>query len=161
MDPITQLLERQRITQVIHDYCRQIDDCRPASVAALFAPDAVFVTSAGRNGAARGRTAIEERVRKLLSSFEATSHHVSNISIDFQGPEQATAYTYLFAWHRFTTARPDGYLWGRYDDRFERTEAGWAIAERTLLIAGEYDFPFRWVPVPGRGPGPQRSSKIS
>jgi hypothetical protein len=76
----------------------------------------------------------------LDTIFRATSHHVSNIQIAFEGPDAATGVTYLYAWHRYRDDSPDGELWGRYHHRFRRTDSGWRIAELVLRAAGSRDF---------------------
>jgi uncharacterized protein (TIGR02246 family) len=143
---VRELADRELIRDVIHAYCRHVDRQEASSVAELFTDDATFVTTAGRHGTAVGRAAIQDRMTLLLSTFEATSHHVSNTAIRFADPDLADAETYLFAWHRFPGERPDGYLWARYIDRFVRDGDSWRIAERTLKVVGERDFPFAWVP---------------
>ena len=76
----------------------------------------------------------------LEQRFAATSHHVSNIQLTFEGPDRARGITYLYAWHRYRDGSPDGELWGRYHHRFERTAAGWRIAGLVLTAAGAKDF---------------------
>ena len=76
----------------------------------------------------------------LEQRFAATSHHVSNIQLTFEGPDHARATTYLYAWHRYRDGSPDSELWGRYHHRFERTAAGWRIAGLVLTAAGAKDF---------------------
>jgi len=75
-----------------------------------------------------------------LWTFAATSHHVSNIQITFEGADQARSVTYLYAWHRYVDGSPDGELWGRYRHRFTRTDPGWRISELLLQAAGMVDF---------------------
>lgn len=146
MDPLSTLIERQAIIDLIHEYSRLVDESRPDGVAALFTPDCVFRSTSGKNGTARGRDAVRDRMHLLLSTFSATSHHVSNIQITFASPDRAQGLVYLFAWHDFTKERPVGYLWGRYSDVYERTAEGWRIAERSMHVTGHKDFPFGWLP---------------
>ena len=115
-------------------------------MAGLFTEDAVFSTSTGQRGTATGRSAIEARLGVLLATFEATSHHVSNVVFAFDGPDTADVETYLFAWHRFRGDRPDGYLWARYVDRVVRDGDRWRFASRTLQVVGKHAFPFGWIP---------------
>lgn len=141
-----QLVDREQLRDLVTAYCRHIDRGEPAAVAALFTVDGRFASSTGRNGIACGRQQIAARVETLLSTFEATSHHVSNVTFLSLDREGAELETYLFAWHRFPGDRPDGYLWGHYLDRAVRTADGWRLAERTLTVVGEHDFPFGWIP---------------
>jgi ketosteroid isomerase-like protein len=135
-----ELIDRHELEQLVYAYCRHFDDNEPDAVAALFTDDAVvdygpeFPNIVGAAAIAGGiRAGLEER-------FAATSHHVSNIQIDFDGPDCATGVTYLYAWHRYRDGSPDGELWGRYHHRFQRVAAGWRIAALRLTAAGAQDF---------------------
>jgi hypothetical protein len=72
--------------------------------------------------------------------FEATSHHISNISVDFDGTDAATAVAYVYAWHRYRDGSPDGHLWAQYHTRLLRTPEGWRFSEMVLKAAGTVDF---------------------
>lgn len=141
------LADRLEIVDLVHAYAEAVDDRRDGDVAALFTQDCVFRAFAGPKGEARGRDAVEVLVGRLLGTFRATSHHVSNTRLELIGPDGATGRTSLYAWHAFNDERPDGILWGRYVDRFQRVDGAWRIAERELRIAGEQDFPFAWIPM--------------
>jgi len=146
MDALSALVDRQSIVDLVHDYARLVDDGRADAVADLFTEDCTFRSTRGRNGTSTGRDAVRERMHLLLSTFAATSHHVSNIQVTFTGPDRAEGLTYLYAWHDFTDDRPVGHLWARYVDVFQRTPTGWRIAERSLHVTGEKDFAFGWLP---------------
>ncbi len=147
MDPFERTADRLAIQDVVHAYAEGVDDGDREAVAALFTDDCVFRAFAGPKGTAEGRAAVEVLLGRLLGTFRATSHHVSNLRLDFVGDDEATGRTSLHAWHAFVDDRPDGLLWGRYVDRFVRTPDGWRLAERELRIAGERDFPFAWIPM--------------
>ncbi len=146
LDPVTRLLDRQALLDLVHDYCRHVDDNDPAAAAALFTEDAVFITSRGARGTVHGRAQVQDRLALLLSTFVATSHHASGTRVRFLDDDSAVGVTYLLAWHRFAEDRPDGILWAQYHDRWARTPDGWRIAERTLRVTGEQSFPFGWQP---------------
>jgi uncharacterized protein (TIGR02246 family) len=141
--------DRAAITDLITAYAQGIDDQRAEDVAGLFTQDCVFRVFEGEKGRAEGRAGVATMVRRLLSTFRATSHHVSNIRIELAGPDEAIATTYLHAWHRFADDRPDGLLWARYEDRVVRQEGRWLFARRTLRVVGEQDFAFPWIVTPG------------
>lgn len=96
-------------------------------------------------GVARTPEEVRVLVDRLTSTFTATSHHVSNTRIAFDGPDRARGVTYLHAWHRFTEERPDGILWGRYHDVFKRRDNAWLFRTRVLRVTAEQDFPFTWL----------------
>ena len=162
-DALELLATRLDVVDLLHAYCRAVDDNDPDAVAALFTQDCVYATSRGRNGVTRGRGAVAERVALLLSTFSATSHHVTNAVVTPESADRALSVCSLYAWHRFLDDRPDGLLWARYHDVVVRTADGWRIAERTLRVHGQQDFPFGWLPPEPprggpRGPSAQRSA---
>lgn len=134
------VLDRQELEGLIHTYCERFDRNDPEGVAELFASDATIDYGPDATPI-EGRDAIAPTIAiGLANTFAATSHHVSNIQIAFDGPDDAHSLTYLYAWHRYRDGSPDGYLWGRYLHRFVRTEDGWRIAELVLQAAGTIDF---------------------
>lgn len=153
---LRRLLDRQAIIDVIHAYCRHVDLVRPADIAALFTSDCTVDYGPGLGEATIGAVELERRLASGLPRFAATSHHVSNIEIDFDsgtddvdgsGADTATSVTYLLAWHRYADDRPDATLYARYHDRFVRTADGWRIAERVLRVAGNEHFDVEWHPI--------------
>jgi hypothetical protein len=146
-DQLQLLLDRQAITDVIHAYCRNVDLVVPAAIVALFTADCVVDYGAGMGAPSHGAAELEQRLARGLPRFAATSHHVSNIEITFDGHDAADTITYLYAWHRFDDGRPDAHLWARYHDHFVRTAEGWRIAERQLRVAGQEAFDVAWHPI--------------
>jgi ketosteroid isomerase-like protein len=137
---VSDILDRQAITDLIHAYCNYFDRNEPAEVAALFTPEAI-VDYGPEAATIVGADAIASTIAVgLEQTFAATSHHVSNIQITLEGADHARSVSYLYAWHRYVDGSPDGELWGRYLHRFARTEAGWRIAELVLQAAGTVDF---------------------
>lgn len=134
MDPLDQLVQRQAIIDVMHAYCRCADQNHNDEQAALFAEDGV--ADWGR-GELRGRAEISAFLAQALSKYAATSHHVSNIEIDFVDDDHATATSYVIAWHRHVDDELEDFtLLGRYDDEWVRTAEGWRFARRGLRSAG-------------------------
>jgi ketosteroid isomerase-like protein len=154
---VRELTDRQAITDLIHAYCDYFDRNEPQAVAALFTADA-SVDYGPETETIVGADAIATTIAiGLEQTFAATSHHVSNIRLTFDGADRARSVAYLYAWHRYRDGSPDGELWGRYRHRFVRTEDGWRIAELVLEAAGSVDFHrVRMHPIgrrepPGRG----------
>jgi len=134
------LLDKAAIADVIHAYCFHFDRAEPEAVVALFTGDAVVDYGPGLP-AITGHDEIGGTVsRGLAELFEATSHHVSNIVIRFEGPERASSVCYLYAWHRYRDGRPDSELWAQYHHDWRRTPEGWKIARLVLRAAGMEDF---------------------
>jgi hypothetical protein len=139
-DVLQELLDRQAITDLIHAYCHHFDRNEPDEVAALFSADAK-IDYGPEAAPIFGADAIAPTIAiGLERTFAATSHHVSNIRITFEGADVASSVTYLYAWHRYVDGSPDGELWGRYLHSFVRTDAGWRISRLVLQATGMLDF---------------------
>ena len=149
-DAVRQLIDRQAITDVIHEYCRNVDLYRLAVVAALFTDDCL-VDYGPTLGSATGAREVASTLAAGLVRYRATSHHVSNVQLAFDGPDRATGVTYVYAWHRMRNGRPDAHLWAQYHDVFVRCGVEWRIAERRLKVAGQAAFDIGWAPI-GREP---------
>ena len=137
---LQEILDRQAIAGLIHAYCRHFDRNEPKALARLFTADA-RVDYGPEFPDLVGRPAIEQGVaRGLETLFAATSHHVSNIEIAFDGPDAARSDCYLYGWQRYCDGRPDGELWASYHPRLVRTAEGWRIALLVLSAAGARSF---------------------
>lgn len=143
MDPSTalrHLIDKDAIAGLIHAYCYHFDRNEPDAVAALFASDAV-VDYGPETPDLHGMAAIRKAVAAgLQNTFAATSHHVSNIEIQFDTPDTASGICYLYAWHRYRSGAPEGELWAQYHHAFVRLAEGWRISRLVLKAAGTRDF---------------------
>ena len=137
---LRELADRQAITDLIHGYCLHFDDNEPEAVAALFTVDATVDYGPESETIVGSATIATTIAVGLEKTFAATSHHVSNIQIGFDGPDRAHATTYVYAWHRYVDGSPDGELWGRYLHEFVRTPDGWRICSLLLQATGMVDF---------------------
>lgn len=138
-DALQRLVDRQAITELIYRYCECFDRGDAVGVADLFTPDAVVDYNPDTPDISGDRIA-ETIAVGLREIFAATSHHVSNILIDFDGTDEARSLSYVDAWHRYHSGAPDGLLWGRYLHRYRRTAGGWRITALLLQAAGTRDF---------------------
>ncbi|MEV6592600.1 nuclear transport factor 2 family protein [Streptomyces acidicola] len=136
---LADLVETEKIQRLLFDYAYHLDMNHPDEIAGLFTEDCYV--SYGPGFGAEGRAAYRETLGGIGSFFAATSHHVSNIVVDF-GPDRTTATvrSVLHAWHRYTRDRPDGHFFGQYHDELVRTEKGWRFARRELRASGVVDF---------------------
>ncbi|MBM3676374.1 MAG: nuclear transport factor 2 family protein [Actinobacteria bacterium] len=140
-DGIRELLDRIEVADLVHRYCRHFDENDPEALGGLFVEDATIDYGPGFPTIHGGPAAIAEILAVgLRDLFAATSHHVSNFEIWFDGPDRASSVCYVYAWHRYVDGRPDGELWGRYRHTYRRTDAGWRIATLRLEEAGSKDF---------------------
>ncbi|MEX0343498.1 MAG: nuclear transport factor 2 family protein [Rhizobiaceae bacterium] len=134
------LIDKSDISDLIHAYCFHFDRAEHDAVIDLFTGDALIDYGPDvppMSGQSEFGPMIE---RGLTDLFAATSHHVSNITIRFDGPDAATSTCYLYAWHRYRDRPETSELWGQYHHTFRRTAAGWKISRLVLCAAGTENF---------------------
>jgi 3-hydroxyacyl-CoA dehydrogenase/ketosteroid isomerase-like protein len=125
---------RLAIVRLLHRYCAMLDAMELELVHELFTDDCLVVYGDDERMQSRGAANLAQSLRRL-GRFARTSHHLSNVEIDFDGPDTARGRSYVLAWHQ----RPDGgsqTLYAQYHDRFVRTAGGWRIAERRQFTNG-------------------------
>ena len=145
MDVVWEYRNRLLIEAVLCDYCRGVDALDHDLIVGLFAEDAEFDFGFGR--VHKGPTGVYRQISSNLSgTYSHTSHHISNIQIEFQGRNRATSRCYFMAWHRQLDDGATRRLYGRYFDDLALSDSGWKITRRRLLMAGEEGYP----PVPGQ-----------
>ncbi len=128
---IQELLDIHAIEQLMVHYADRIDANDPEGAAACYTEDGT-----GKYwGTFQGRQEISEVLSVILSMFSATSHHLSNMKINIEG-DQATAMSYVYAFHRMADTDEPLHYWGRWVDRFKRTDEGWLFAEREVVGVG-------------------------
>lgn len=145
------LHDQKAITELLHAYCRGVDSIDESILSSIFTSDCVVDYGPGMGGPRAGSESVVGGLLAGLPRFAATHHQISNIEISSDGPDRAVGVTYVTAWHRFDDGRPDAVLMGQYHDRFRKTDAGWRIAERSLLVAGQQHFDIEWRMIPRRG----------
>lgn len=120
---------RDSALTVLHRYVDRIDSGDVDAVAALFLPEATYDFMGSER---QGRDRIAARLRRSLSEFDRTSHHVSNALVEVTGTK-ATVTASLYAYHlRKQTGEP-WHFWGRYVQRLVRDEGRWAIEQMQLI----------------------------
>jgi 3-phenylpropionate/cinnamic acid dioxygenase small subunit len=131
---------RRAIEGVLLDYCECVDALDYDGIADLFTEDAEFDMGFGR--VSRGRQGVYQQMNpRLGTEYTHTSHHLSNVRIEFEGRDRARARSYVMAWHRQASDGRERKLFGRYFDELVLTDAGWKIRRRRLLAAGEDGYP--------------------
>ena len=131
---VSQLQDRAEITEAMFRYARATDWNEPERHRTVFVDECVFASP--HSGDIHGVDGVVDWMENVLPRFDATQHLISNVSIEFTGPDEATAVSYVRAWHRYVADRPDLVLWGEYHDRWVRADDGWRIAERRVRSAG-------------------------
>ena len=128
------LLDEREIVQLATRYCRALDTKDWPLL------DEVFVGDATADLAAPsplvGIEAIRARIRTALEHLDVSQHLVGNHEVSVEG-DDATHRCYLQAQHVRRAASGAGVNYivaGRYEDRLTRTDAGWRIVHRTLVV---------------------------
>ncbi len=129
------LEDRAAIADQMFRYARATDWFEPENHRDVFAKACVFASP--HSGDIHGVDAVVDWMSRVLAQFEATQHLISNIAVTFTSETDATAISYVRAWHRFLDrSKPDMILWGEYHDRWELIDGTWRIRERRVLEAG-------------------------
>ena len=127
------LLDERAIVGVALRYCRALDTKDWEALRDVFVPDA---TGDLGGGATRiGADEIIARISKALSLLDESQHLVGNHEVVVDG-DTATHRCYLQAQHvrKDAVDGPNYIVAGRYEDEFVRTEAGWRIKYRRLVV---------------------------
>lgn len=135
---VQKLVDQDAIRRVIYDYAHFLDLNETEQLLALFTPDCrvAYGPEHGADGTDAYREVLQSDKVGIGAFFAGTSHHVSNVVIDFVDDDTARVRSVLYAWHRYNRPRPDGVVMGQYHDIVVRTKEGWRIRLRELQHAG-------------------------
>jgi hypothetical protein len=135
MSAAWQAAARDAIRELVASYTHHGDGGRFDDFCALFAADGVLDLGDGRVLA--GREAIHAFVTGTGSSVRSSGerafirHHVSSVQITLDDPDHAHGASYFFV---VTQRGPDH--WGRYRDRYLRSDDRWLFAHRRVRVDG-------------------------
>lgn len=136
-DPISLLLDRAEISDVVHRYARAIDLLDAELFRSCFTErvDIDFSSMGAGRHAAIAVDAWIEQVYAGMGGFDATHHVSSNHMHELRG-DRATCVSYLVAEHfLFEDAGERSLtLGGHYTNQLVRTPAGWRICASTLTV---------------------------
>lgn len=141
MTELEKLVEQQAIERMMFEYSYALDMNEPDTLAALFVEDCE-VTYAPNFGAT-GMEAYKKTLEGIGTFFRGTSHHNSNIVVDFVGPTEANVRSIVLAIHRYTKERPDGILYGQYFDTVVKDGGQWKFKRRELRTTLTTDYHVR------------------
>jgi 3-phenylpropionate/cinnamic acid dioxygenase small subunit len=124
-------MDRAEIVDVTLRYCRALDARDYDALDDVFTPEA----RADLMEELEGREAIKVRVRRALEPLDRTQHLVGNHQVEVNG-DRATCSSYLQSQHvrREAEGGPNFIVAGQYEDRLVRTQEGWRIEFRRLLV---------------------------
>ena len=149
---LQELVDRQEISDVLIAYCCALDKMDLPAIVALFTQDCLVDYGPDKRLQSRGSSALAESLERMWR-WSRTSHHLSNIQIQFEKSDSSSTVSYVLAWHE----RPDGStatIMGQYHDRLVREIEGWRIKERRMVMNGcDVGFtvninPFERIPAP-------------
>ena len=140
---LEELVAREEIRNALVRYTRGVDRADLDLVRSVFHDDAhIQFPESLHQGSLDG---FMNFARHELPRFQRTRHTITNVQIDFDGPDVAFVETYLHADHQGTEAHHWKTrmieLWARYLDQFERRDGVWKIARRELVTEWMYRYP--------------------
>jgi ketosteroid isomerase-like protein len=135
---IRRLADGEAIRRVLFDYAYHLDMNHPNNLVDLFVDDCEVTY--GPNFGATGKEAYAKTLEGIGTYFVGTSHHVSNIVIDYVSDDEVKVRSILYAWHRYTKERPDSHVYGQYHDVLVRVGGDWKFKRRELRVTGHKDF---------------------
>lgn len=138
MTAAERLLEERAIERMMYDYSYHLDMNQPVEMAALFVEDCEV--SYAPNFGASGMEAYKKTLDGIGTFFRGTSHHNSNIVIDFVSDDEANVRSIVLAIHRYTRERPDGILYGQYFDTVVKDGGRWKFKRRELRTTMTTDY---------------------
>lgn len=126
--------DERQINAVLIAYCRLLDVMDLESLSQLFTEDCFVDYGPDPRLQSSGADALAKSLQRMWR-WTNTSHHLSNVYIEFDGRDAADVQSYVHAWHK----RADGTtatILGQYVDRFVRRGDRWLIARRRMLMNG-------------------------
>jgi 3-phenylpropionate/cinnamic acid dioxygenase small subunit len=149
---LSRLVDRTAISELLYDYAYCVDSNRVDQLLGLFVEDCAVAY--GTTFGAHGRSELRGLMSGIPDYFAATSHHISNITVSFNGPDHADLRAVVYAWHRYVEPKPDAVWLGYYQDRVLRTDDGWRISSLEMQTTGssnhhlpvKFQIPFERLP---------------
>lgn len=126
---ISNLIDKQEITEVIYRLSRGLDRCDEALLRSCYHEDATDDHGIFKGGVSD----FFPWVLEVLHGMVGTMHSIANILVTLHAPDAAKAESYFTAYHRLSG--PDGapldmIAGGRYLDKFIRRAGQWRIIHR-------------------------------
>ena len=130
--------DERAIERIVFDYAYYLDMNMPEKMIPMFVEDCEV--SYAPNFGAKGIDEYAKTLDGIGTFFSATSHHVSNVCIDFVNEAEATVRAVVLAIHRYTRERPDGILYGQYHDVVVKQDGQWKFKTRILKTTMTTDY---------------------
>ena len=132
-DAVQRLLDKQAIAEVLYRRARAGDRADAELAHTCYHPGATE-----RHGEFDGEAAdFIDRVSftrpREGNPMKGMLHVVTNVLVDFKGPDEAFVEAYHVAWCQMVDGT-DAVIGGRYLDTFARRDGKWAIAHRDVIF---------------------------
>jgi len=128
--------DRAAIHRLLVDYGRTLDARDFDGFAALFARDGIYVAGGGGgselSGAQAGETMRRVFAENALGFAEPNYHLFFNETVDFTGPDGATASSQSLYMVPGEDGTPHAAMMARYDDELVRESGRWKFARRVV-----------------------------
>jgi hypothetical protein len=138
---LDEMRSREVIRETLHRYARGIDRRDKAEVERVFWPDSTVDFGVYKGTGLEFASMIVSWLH--AGGVEITDHLLGNILIALEG-DVAQSECYLHAYHRVRKedgGTADCFIGARYQDRFERRDGIWRIAERVLVYDWFREYP--------------------
>ncbi len=141
------MADRMAIQDVMYRWCRSVDRLDYDGIRSVFHPDGI-----DRHGPFNGTVEeLIEWIRNRHRTIPFSMHAISNMLIEFAGPDLALVETYVRTTQRYPAEAKESlaqltggqagaeghgadlFTCSRYIDRFERRDGQWRIRLRTLV----------------------------
>ncbi|MFT4066524.1 nuclear transport factor 2 family protein [Paraburkholderia sp.] len=140
MSMLQRLLDKEEIRESLCRYARGVDRGDWDLVRSTYHADAYDE----HGDYVGGIDGFIEYLDRRFSDIDNSVHFLGNSLIEFSGPDVALVETYFVSRRLRPASEVDGSiagpedaiareLWGRYVDRFERRNAEWKVAHRTVV----------------------------
>ena len=138
MNAIEENLHREHVRNVIHNYCRAVDERRFDDVMKSFSGDAT-IKHGSYDGTAKDFVGF---LSNVLNKMDVTLHNLGGIIVTFQGDDLAHSHATFSSFHRisgeYAQVGPvvtngvdtDWIVAGRYRDTLRLTKGEWKIIDR-------------------------------
>ena len=133
-DLMKKILDEREIKAVLIEYCCALDRMDLVAIAHLFSEDCIVEFGADAKLNSRGPKALSKSLERMWR-WERTSHHLSNVSINFTGLFEASSISYVTAWHE-RSDKTTATIYGQYHDKFRREDERWVITKRKMFMNG-------------------------
>ena len=131
---LQKIFDSQAIEYLLAAYCRALDSMDLDSIPEIFSEDCRVEFGPDPKLQTRGSGALALSLRRLWR-WCRTSHHLSNVQIEFHNENSASVSSYVLAWHEAADGST-ATVFGRYEDRVEKIDGCWKISRRRMLMNG-------------------------